>query len=673
MRGGKELRFARRVLCIESSMTGKQLGYLLLMAGVWTAVLPVPSAWGQTLERRLKGLIEDHDGEVAVAVENLQSHERFGIRSDEVMPAASLIKFPVMVEVYRQSERGDIDLHQFLELTEQDKVPGSGILTPHFSPGSRLAIADAVRLMIAFSDNTATNLLLDKIGLGATTESMRELGFPNTRLNSKVYRRETSLDPERSREFGLSSTTADEMVGLLRLLHERKLVSPKASDAMHAHLLTCDDHRKFPRFLPEGAKVAFKTGSTEAIRSAAGILETPLGPVALCVLTSENADRRWSDDNEGDLLCGRIAREVWDYFTPAEKEDPEADGNCFGSAPVRGDFGADLARSAVGARDGGGDELSPATSWVSGAEFEGPGGLAVEQAEEGAPDGVIPAGASSLKPLPKRLPADSLQGPPFTCSAVWAIAEAQTGKLLWDSGSAGVARDIASTTKIMTARVALKIVADQPGLLETKVTMDPQADKTAGSSSQLVEGESVALRDLLYAMLLPSGNDAAAAVGRFLGKRLEGEGDPLSRFVAEMNREAGRLGMKGTRYLNPHGLPQKKHVSTARDLARLTAAALQDPLFRKIVSTREHRARVTQADGKTREAVWRNTNRLLAIEGYQGVKTGFTSAAGSCLVSVGQRGKEELIVVVLGAPSAAAAVSDSRNLYRYAWQSRGQK
>jgi len=234
----------------------------------------------------------------------------------------------VMVEVYRQSEKGELDLRQFLELREEDKVPGAGILTPHFSPGARLAVGDAVRLMIAFSDNTATNLLLDRIGLGSTTETMRELGFPNTRLHAKVYRRETSLDPERSREFGLSSTTADEMVGLLRLLHERKLVSPSASDAMHAHLLTCDDRAKFPRFLPEGAKMAFKTGSTEAVRTAAGILETPKGPVALCVLTTENADRRWSEDNEGDLLCARIAREVWDHYTPAEKEDPEADGNC---------------------------------------------------------------------------------------------------------------------------------------------------------------------------------------------------------------------------------------------------------------------------------------------------------------------------------------------------------
>ncbi len=663
-------------------MTVQQLGILLLMAGIGWVVPWTRPACAQTLDRRLMAFIEDHDGEVAVAVEHLATRERFAHRATTPMPAASLIKFPIMVEVYRQSEKEVLDLRQFLELKEEDKVPGAGILTPHFSPGARLAVGDAVRLMIAFSDNTATNLLLDRIGLASTTNTMQVLGFPNTRLHSKVYRRETSLDPERSREFGLSSTTADEMVGLLRLLHERKLVSPTASDAMHAHLLTCDDRAKFPRFLPEGAKVAFKTGSTESVRTAAGILETPKGPVAVCVLTSENADRRWSEDNAGDLLCARIAREVWDYYTPSEKEDPEADGNC--AAPERelSDLSQSLTFGPGGGAEGGGDQDAtdpgvddPAVKdrHVDEADLATESYDQLGRGEPAARREVLPAAASTLKPLPKRQPADSLQGPPFTACAVWAIADPRTGELLWDHGGAATPRDIASTTKIMTARVALQMVAEDRRLLDSRVTFDQQSDQTSGSSSQLVAGESLAFRDLLYAMLLPSGNDAATAVGRYLGQRLSGEGDPLARFVAEMNREAARLGMKGTRYLNPHGLPQKKHLSTARDLARLTAATWQDPLFRQIVSTREHRARVTQPDGQTREAVWRNTNRLLGIEGYQGVKTGFTSAAGSCLVSTGERGNDELIVVVLGAPSAAAAVSDSRNLYRFAWLSRARR
>ena len=163
-------------------------------------------------------------------------------------------------------------------LRDEDKVPGSGILTNHFSAGATFPLRDAVRLMIAFSDNTATNLVLDQIGLPATAKSMEELGCPNTKIHAKVFKRETSIFPERSKQFGLGSTTAGEMVRLLELLHQRKLVSPEASDKMREHLLACDDRKKFPRLLPEGTKLAHKTGSVDAIRTDAGIIETPGRP-----------------------------------------------------------------------------------------------------------------------------------------------------------------------------------------------------------------------------------------------------------------------------------------------------------------------------------------------------------------------------------------------------------
>lgn len=180
-------------------------------------------------------------------------------------------------------------------------------------------------------------------------------------------------------------------------------------------------------------------------------------------------------------------------------------------------------------------------------------------------------------------------------------------------------------------------------------------------------------------MLLPSGNDAAVALAEHFGPRFDpppqkpGQTDPLSRFVAEMNRTASLLKLGETRYQNPNGLPEKGHVSSARDLARLTAAALRYQPLRDCVSCRQHEAQATAADGTKRTLVWKTTNRLLAIAGYTGVKTGYTKAAGSCLVSTGQRGGDSLIVVVLGGPSAAAAVADSRNLYRWAWRERGHR
>ena len=272
-----------------------------------------------TLESRLMPLIENHKGKVAVAVKHLATGESFAYRQDVPMPTASLIKFPVMVEAYQQAKDKKLDLDKTITLKKSDKVPGSGILTDHFSEGTTFPLRDAVHLMIAFSDNTATNLVLEEIGLGSTAAAMERMGYPNTKIHSKVFRRDTSVFPDRSRQFGLGSTTAAEMLRLCESLHKRELVDKDASEEMLKHLRACDDKDKFSRFLPHGAKLAFKTGSVDAVRTAAGILEGAGGPFALCVLTDDNEDQRYHPDNAGNRLCAEIARAVYDHFQPAAK------------------------------------------------------------------------------------------------------------------------------------------------------------------------------------------------------------------------------------------------------------------------------------------------------------------------------------------------------------------
>jgi beta-lactamase class A len=278
----------------------------------------------QTLESRLLPLIRAHKGKVAVAVKHLGTGQSYGYHESEVMPTASLIKLPVMVEAYRQAVAGKVDLNAVVVLKHEDKVPGSGILTSHFSSGARFTLRDAVRLMIVFSDNTATNLVLDAIGIGATAATMDKLGYPHTKIHSKVFRRDTSVFPERSKQFGLGSTTPAEMVRLCEALHRKELVSPKACDEMLDHLRACDDKDKFPRLLPPGTKLAFKTGSLAETRTAAGIIEWPGGPVALCVMSAENEDKRWVPENAGNRLCAEIARAVYDHFDGIRPATPPA-------------------------------------------------------------------------------------------------------------------------------------------------------------------------------------------------------------------------------------------------------------------------------------------------------------------------------------------------------------
>jgi beta-lactamase class A len=273
-----------------------------------------PRLRGESLQDRLAPLIQGHKGDVAVAVKHLDSGETFFHNADTPMPTASLIKLPVMVEVHYQVQEGKLRLTDTVTLKKEDKVPGSGILTEHFSEGACFPLKDAVRLMIVYSDNTATNLVLDKIGIDAAAKRMEALGLPNTKIHSKVFKRETSVFPERSQQFGLGSTTAREMIDLLEKLHQGKLVSPEACKLMLDDLKKCDDKDKFPRFLPAGTVVAHKTGSVNEARTDAGIIYTKAGPVAVCVLTAKNEDKSWKPDNAGNLLCAKVAKAVYDYY-----------------------------------------------------------------------------------------------------------------------------------------------------------------------------------------------------------------------------------------------------------------------------------------------------------------------------------------------------------------------
>ena len=249
-------------------------------------------------------------------VRHCESGEQFAHRETETFPTASLIKLPVMIEAYRQSQEGKLELSAPVTLRDADKVPGSGILTPHFSEGTTIPLRDAIRLMIAWSDNTATNLVVDRVGLQAVNDAMSRLNCPETRIQSKVYRRDTSIDLERSRKYGLGCTTAAEMVSLLDKIQRRELVSAEASDAMRGHLAACQDKTLFPRSLPAGARVQHKTGGVTGVRTDAGFLVGPGGTILACVLTSGNRMAKGEKEDPGERLCAEVARIAFEHFNP---------------------------------------------------------------------------------------------------------------------------------------------------------------------------------------------------------------------------------------------------------------------------------------------------------------------------------------------------------------------
>jgi len=288
----------------------------LLVTASGLGAEPIP------LASHINDLLADYKGKVAVACVHLETRERFDRNADDVMPTASLIKLAVMAEAYAQAKEGRVRLDEMLTLPKEEMVQGSGILTEHFSPGAKFTLRDAVRLMIVYSDNTATNMVLDKLGIKAVNDRMAGLGLKETRINAKVFKGSTtSVDPARTKQYGLGSTTAAEMLKLVELLQKGELVSADASKAMLEHMKKCDDKDKFSRFLPKGVTVAHKTGSVSNARTDAGILYFKNGPVALCVLTNENEDKSWTPDNAGNKLCADVARVVVEYFAEASKSD----------------------------------------------------------------------------------------------------------------------------------------------------------------------------------------------------------------------------------------------------------------------------------------------------------------------------------------------------------------
>ncbi|NLI70790.1 MAG: D-alanyl-D-alanine carboxypeptidase [Firmicutes bacterium] len=224
---------------------------------------------------------------------------------------------------------------------------------------------------------------------------------------------------------------------------------------------------------------------------------------------------------------------------------------------------------------------------------------------------------------------------PAVSAASAVVMDHRTGRILYSKGM-NQQRYIASTTKIMTA-----IIAIEKGRLKEVVVVSERAASTGGSSIWLESGEKKTLEELLYGLMLRSGNDAAIAIAEHIGGSVE-------EFVALMNEKAREIGAEKTFFENPHGLHHKKHRSTAYDLALISSYAMKNEIFRRIVVA--PRAIITWPEHEW-DRILHNQNRLLQLyDGADGVKTGWTTPAGRCFVGSAFREGQRLIVVVLDAP-----------------------
>ncbi len=266
---------------------------------------------------------------------------------------------------------------------------------------------------------------------------------------------------------------------------------------------------------------------------------------------------------------------------------------------------------------------------------------------------------------------------PAQAATVKVPSIAAKGGYEWNNGArttlytkgADTRRSTGSTTKIMTARVVL---AEKHLNLDAKVTVQMAYSDyivaKGASSAHLIVGDKLTVRQLLYAMLLPSGCDAAYALADKFGVGST-RAARVKQFIGQMNTKAKGLGLKNTHFDSFDGIGNGANYSTPRDLTHLASSALMFSNFRSVVKTRSTRQKVTTKSGGYRYMSWSNTNTLLgSYSGTIGVKTGSGPAAGYCLVFAATRGGKTVIGAVLASSSVSARTSDAKKLMDYGFK-----
>jgi beta-lactamase class A len=291
------------------------------------AVSALPQSSPSTIEASIAKLLEAFRGVMGVSAIDLESREEIAVNADARFPTASTIKVAVMLEAYRQADQGILTLESVLPLRESEKVGGSGVLRS-LHDGLGLTVSDLVYLMIALSDNTATNMLIARLGTARIDETLAANGFTQTRLFRPTFRDgRPDVSPELEREFGLGMATPREMARLMALIAEGKAVSATASQAMVATLRTQQDRAMIPRLLPpdDSLQVGNKTGTDEEkqpgrngvrghVRADVAIVTSKNLRYAVAIYARQVQDTRWGVENDALVTGARVSRMIYDHF-----------------------------------------------------------------------------------------------------------------------------------------------------------------------------------------------------------------------------------------------------------------------------------------------------------------------------------------------------------------------
>ena len=309
--------------------TSAEVPTLLLIATLGLAAAASSQDAPSGIEARIGERLRSFRGVMGVAAKRLDTGEEINVNADTRFPTASTIKTAVMLEVFHQIAEGRLRKDQVFTLKNADKVGGSGVLTG-LGAGVQLSLADLLHLMIVVSDNTATNLLVDAVGVANVDRRLASYGLTRTLLFRATFRDgRAEVHPELEREFGLGMTTPREMARLMELIATGRAVDRAASDEMFTILKQQQTRYLIPRLLPDedaGVVVANKTGEDDekqpdaggarrGVRADAAIVLNPKARYVVAIYVRQVEDARWTVDNDALVTGADVSRLVYDYFT----------------------------------------------------------------------------------------------------------------------------------------------------------------------------------------------------------------------------------------------------------------------------------------------------------------------------------------------------------------------
>ena len=264
----------------------------------------------QSLERDIEKAAAEVNGVMAVEVIDLTTGDEISINADEVMPTASSIKIAVLAELLKQAEEGRLKLTGLYTVRAQDLVPDSDIMLGLTPEVTRLTLRDLATMMVAVSDNSATNVLIDAVGFERVNSTLRSLGFARTQLRRKM------MDLKAATEGRENVSTARELAGLLRAIHQGKLLDPEHTADFFKLLGTHKSSYMLPA-LPEDVAAATKPGDLEAVRNETGIVFVKGRPFVISVMGAYLDDPR-----QGERAITAITRLAFSYFDRVARASP---------------------------------------------------------------------------------------------------------------------------------------------------------------------------------------------------------------------------------------------------------------------------------------------------------------------------------------------------------------